>query len=196
VAEPSTTPVSPFNPAAQVARDGPGCSKPLLIGCGLVFLLLGVGVVVLIFEAHNLVGWWFHKIEATFEPRLPADLAPAERQRLHQAFEAAASAATAGQVDIGSMQPFQHKIMALADPQVRISHQDVRELTQALELLAGKPGGPRPPPPPPAPAPPPSQPPRPPSTRPPVSSAPAAPAPPGSAVSPPPPPPRAATARA
>jgi hypothetical protein len=143
--EPSTTPASPFHPAAaQVPRDGPGCSKPLLIGCGVVLLLLGVGAVVLRVELPSIVRWWFHSLEATLAPRLPADLSPAERQRLHRAFEAAGRAASTGQVDIANLQPFQRQLIALKDPDVRLSHKDVRDLTESLEALSRAPGAPGP----------------------------------------------------
>jgi hypothetical protein len=137
VAEPSGTPVSPFNPAAaQVPREGPGCSKPLLIGCGVLLLLLGVGVVVLRVELPDIVRWWFRQLDATLAPRLPADTTQAERQRLHQAFAAAGRAASTGQIDIGSMQRFQRKLMALTDPEIRLTHKDVQELTESLEAMS------------------------------------------------------------
>jgi hypothetical protein len=175
VAEPSTDPVSPFNPAAaQVPREGPGCSKPLLIGCGVVLLLLLVGVVIFRIEFPGIVRWWFHQLDATLAPRLPADATAAERQRLHRAFEAAGRAAATGQVDIGSMQRFQRKLMALADPEVRLSRKDVQELSETLEAMSRGPG-----------AAPPSQPPAPLAAPPPAR--PAAPAPPsGKPASPPP----------
>jgi hypothetical protein len=159
VAEPSSTPVSPFNPAAsQVPREGPGCSKPLLIGCGALLLLLGVGVVVFRVELPDIVRWWFRQLDATLVARLPADTTQAERQRLHAAFAAAGRAASTGQIDIGSMQRFQRKLMALTDPEVRLTHKDVQELTESLEALSRAPGAaaPRQPgaPAPPAPGPP------------------------------------------
>jgi len=172
VADPSTTPTSPFNPPVnQVPREGPGCSKPLLIGCGAVMLLFAIGFVVLLSQAPAIGRWWFHTLESTLEPRLPADLTPAERQRLHRAFAAAGRAAASGQTDLGGLQPFQRKVMALSNPQVPITHKDVRELSEALEALArggappAMPGGgaaPRPPLPKPLPMP---QPPPPPSPR-------------------------------
>ena len=40
---------SPFNPNAPAApRPGPGCSKPLLIGCGALVLVVGICVVFLV----------------------------------------------------------------------------------------------------------------------------------------------------
>ena len=145
MADPSTTPVSPFNPSAvQVPRDGPGCSKPLLIGCGLVLLLLVVGVVVIRVEAPAIIRWTFRLTEASLTPRLPADATPAERQRLHQAFAAAGRAVGTEQTDLANLQRVQHQIIALSGSQAPLTHQQVRELTEALESLAHRPGTPVP----------------------------------------------------
>jgi hypothetical protein len=145
VADPSTTPVSPFNPSAvQVPRDGPGCSKPLLIGCGAMLLLLVVGVVVVRIEAPAIIRWTFRLTEASLTPRLPADATPAERQRLHQAFVAAGRAVGTEQTDLANLQRVQHEIIALSGSQAQLTHQQVRELTEALESLAHRPGSPVP----------------------------------------------------
>ncbi len=145
MADPSTTPVSPFNPSAvQVPRDGPGCSKPLLIGCGLVLLLLVVGVVVIRIEAPAIIRWTFRLTEASLTPRLPADATPAERQRLHQAFAAAGRAVGTEQTDLANLQRVQHQIIALSGSQAPLTHQQVRELTEALESLTHRPRTPVP----------------------------------------------------
>ena len=145
MADPSTTPVSPFNPAvAQVPRDGPGCSKPLLIGCGLLLLLLVVGVVVIRIEAPAIFRWTFRVAETSLTPRLPADTTPAERQRLHQAFEAAGRSIGTDQADLANLQRVQREIMALSGSQAPLTHQQVRELTEALEAVAHKRGAPAP----------------------------------------------------
>ena len=136
MADPSTTPVSPFNPAAvQVPRDGPGCSKPLLIGCGLLLLLLGAGIVLIRVEAPAIFRWTFHVAETSLTPRLPADATPAERQRLHQAFAAAGRSVGADQADLGNLQRVQREIMTLSGSQAALTHQQLRELTAALEAL-------------------------------------------------------------
>jgi hypothetical protein len=145
VADPSTTPVAPFNPSAvQVPRDGPGCSKPLLIGCGLVVLLLVAGVVVIRIKAPAIIRWTFSLAETSLAPRLPADATPAERQRLHQAFEAAGRSVSSEQADLANLQRVQREIMALSGSQAPLTHQQVRELTEALESVAHKPAAPAP----------------------------------------------------
>ena len=145
MADPSTTPVSPFNPSAvQVPRDGPGCSKPLLIGCGLLLLLLVVGVVAIRIEAPAIFRWTFRVAETSLTPRLPADSTPEERQRLHQAFEAAGRSIGTDQTDLANLQRVQREIMALSGSQAPLTHQQVRELTEALEAVAHQRGAPVP----------------------------------------------------
>lgn len=145
MADPSTTPVSPFNPSTvQVPRDGPGCSKPLLIGCGVLLLLLVVGVVVIRIEAPAFVRWTFRLTETSLTPRLPPDTTPAERQRLHRAFENAGRALDSEQTDLASLQRVQREIMALSGSTAPLTHQQVRELTEALEALVHKRGAPAP----------------------------------------------------
>lgn len=181
MADPSTTPVSPFNPAAvQVPRDGPGCSKPLLIGCGLLVLLLVAGVVIIRIEAPAIFRWGFRVAETSLTPRLPPDTTPAERRRLHQAFEAAGRSIGTEQVDLANMQRVQREIMALSGSQAPLTHQQVRELAESLETLVHKRGTPAP-----APGAVPGQPAAPPGAGP----APAPGAVPGQPAAPPPPPP-------
>jgi len=150
-----------------VPRDGPGCSKPLLIGCGLLLLLFIVGVVVIRVEAPAIFRWTFRLAETSLTPRLPADTTPEERQRLHRAFEAAGRSIGSDQTDLANLQRVQREIMALSASQAPLTHQQVRELTEALEAVAHTRGAPTP-----APAPAPGAPPRQPSGAGPRPSAP------------------------
>ena len=128
----------------QVPREGPGCSKPLLIGCGLVFLLLLLGVGVLVTQSTSIVRWWFHTFEMSLGPRLPADLTPAERLGLHRAFEAAARdiGRASGDGGVQQLEAFQRELMKLSNPQTPITRRDVLELTDVLNGLAGRPSPP------------------------------------------------------
>ncbi|HVT59810.1 MAG TPA: hypothetical protein VHR45_15590 [Thermoanaerobaculia bacterium] len=139
MAEPST-PQAPFDPTAP--RGGPGCSKPLLIGCGMVLLLVAVFAVVVIANLPAITRWWFNTIEASLEPRLAPDVTPAERQRLKSAFSSAGRLAEAGKVDMNKLPAFQRQLLALSDPKRRLSRKDVQELTRTLDELTGKPAPP------------------------------------------------------
>jgi hypothetical protein len=143
VADPWTTPVAPFKPAAAPeARETPGCRKALLIGCGLLALLLVAGLVAITLEAPAILSWSFRLAESSITPRLPADATPAERQRLHLAFAAAGRTKVADQAGLAKVQGAQRKIMALSNSTGALTHQQVRELTEALEAAAGKPPAP------------------------------------------------------
>src|SRR3954467_15733473 len=85
-------PASPFNPAPRPAapqRAG-GCSKPLIVGCVVVFLvgaiaLLG-GLWYVSTHAAALLQWSFQQTETSVLAQLPKDVTPEERANLQQAF--------------------------------------------------------------------------------------------------------------
>lgn len=138
MADPASTPASPFRPSAvEVPRDGPGCSKPLLLGCGFLLLLVVIGFVILRIEAPAMLRWMFRAAETSLAPRLPADTTPAERARLHRAFEAAGRSIGGGdQADLANLQRVQRELMTLIGSEAPLTRQQVRELTESLEALA------------------------------------------------------------
>ena len=140
---PYSTP-SPFNPSGVPARPTgrSGCSKPLLIGCGALLLLLGIGLVVMIYNAPKIVQWSFRAMEQDIMGRLGPDVTPEDRARLAAAFEDARGAMEKNQIELSKVQAFQDKIMDVAPANRKLSREDVQELTRALEDLAGKKAGP------------------------------------------------------
>jgi hypothetical protein len=143
--QPPYPPPSPFNPPGVPPTGVPGrppgrsgCSKPLLIGCGAVLLLLGIGLIVMIFNAPKIVQWSFRAMEQDIMGRLGPDVTPEDRARLATAFEDARSAMARNQMDITKVQAFQNKIMEVAPASRPLSQKDVQELTRSLEELAGK----------------------------------------------------------
>jgi hypothetical protein len=181
----SPKPVSPFNPPiTQVPRGGPGCGKPLVIGCGVLLLLFAAGLITLAVEWRAVLRGYFQVLETSLAPRLPADLTPAERDRLHRAFAGAASFDAADETRLPALQRLQRKVVLLSGSQEPLSHRDVQDLAEDLEALHR-------PPPPAAPAPPAS--PGAPGSPPPAASPgvpgspPPAAAPPGTPRTPPPP---------
>ncbi|HVT15349.1 MAG TPA: hypothetical protein VHQ90_04080 [Thermoanaerobaculia bacterium] len=134
---PSPSVPSPFDPRPE-SRSGPGCSKPLLLGCGAVLVLLGIGAVVFVVEAPTLFRKILDSMAGSLEPRLPPDLTPQERQRLHAAFAAAGRAVENKKADLRKAQAFQRKLLAVSDPQKPLTRQDVLDLIRALEDLAGQ----------------------------------------------------------
>jgi hypothetical protein len=145
VADPFTTPVAPFNPAAtQEPSEGSGCGKPALIGCGLLLVLVVAGMVAITLEMPALLRWSFRLAEAGLTPRLPADATAAERQRLRLAFQAAGRINVGDQAALARLQLAQKKVLALSGSTGPLTRQQLRELTEALEAAAGKPPPPVP----------------------------------------------------
>lgn len=131
---------SPFNPTPVGSRPPgrSGCSKPLLIGCGAVLLLLGIGLIAMIYNAPKIVQWSFKAMEQDILGRLGPDVTPEDRARLVAAFEDARGAVAGNKVDVTKLQPFQNKVMEVAPANKKLTREEVLELTRALEELAGK----------------------------------------------------------
>ena len=134
---------SPFNPpgtpGVPVRPPGrSGCSKPLLIGCGAVLLLLVAGLFVMIFNAPKIVRWSFSMMEQDVMGRLGPDVTPEDRARLATAFEDARRAMEKNQIDLSKVQAFQNKILEVAPAGRQLSRKDIQELTRVLDDLAGK----------------------------------------------------------
>ena len=144
--QPPYPPPSPFNPPGAQPPGVPGrppgrgCSKPLLIGCGAVLLLLAVGLLLMIFNAPKIVQWSFRMMEQDIMGRLGPDVTPEDRARLATAFDDARRAmATMDQEELPKFQALQSKIMEVAPAARKLSRKDVQELTRLLEDLAGTP---------------------------------------------------------
>lgn len=132
-------PPQPFNPAV-VSRSGKGCSKPLLIGCAAVLVLLGLGMVVFVVKMPDVMSWLFKQWEAQIGTQLPADVTAAEKERLHAAFAAAIHALRTQPVDPAKLKPVQiqmTQIMEMGHSQSKLTHEDLSRLIAALENLGG-----------------------------------------------------------
>jgi len=129
----------PPQPIGPSEKSRGGCSRPLLLGCAALLVLLGIGAVVFVVKARDIVQWGFTRMETEVMARLPADLPAAERERLAGAFTAVRQGLENDQVDVASLQPVQAKILEIAGkPQGQVTREDVRELTERLERLAGR----------------------------------------------------------
>ena len=142
--QPPYPPPSPFNPpgvSPGVPERPPGrsgCSKPLLIGCGALLVLLGIGLVVMIANIPKVLQWTFRTMEQDIMSRLGPDVTPEDRAHLAAAFEDARKALATKQGDLTKVQAFQGKMMDVAPAGRKLSRKDVQELTRSLEDLAGK----------------------------------------------------------
>ncbi len=109
----------------------------MVVGCA--GLLLVGAFALLISLAPSFIRWSFQKMEESLSARLPADLTPAERDRLHRAFQTAGHAASSGQGDFDGMRRFQQQMLSLEGSQRQLSHLEVQQLTRALESLSRRP---------------------------------------------------------
>lgn len=144
--QPPYSPPSPFNPPGVGEPGVParppgrsGCSKPLLIGCGAVLLLLGIGLMVMIFNVPKLMQWSFRALEQEVMKRLGPDVTPEDRARLAAAFEDVHRAMEKNEgMDFTKIQAFQNKVMEVTASGQSFSRKDVQEVIRLLEDLAGK----------------------------------------------------------
>ncbi|HYN21139.1 MAG TPA: hypothetical protein VE078_09280 [Thermoanaerobaculia bacterium] len=142
--EPTKTPAAPFHPG-EPRRTGPSRTRPLLIGCGVVLVLLGIGAIVLVVKLPELVDWMFHQLESQVMAKLPPDITLEERQRLDAAFDAAAGAIGERRANQAKAEELNAVLMEFARAGRTITREDVLELTRALEETAGKAAHPDPP---------------------------------------------------
>ncbi len=137
-----TNPPSPFDPGRHAGQPrperGPSKTRPLLIGCGAVFILLGIATVILITKLPELSGWVFQQLEQKVMAKLPPDVTPEERQRLDVAFDDAARAVGEGKTDPEKVQELNSMLMEMGQPGRILIHEDILRLTHDLEEVAGK----------------------------------------------------------
>ncbi len=128
-------------PFSETPKDAPGgCGRPFLIGCALIVVLLGLLLLGFLWKARDLMPalfrWSLDQFEQQVSGSLPADLSEAERQRLADAFDAAAAAVEDGTADTAALQGLQGKLLEVARAG-RLSRDEVLGLIEALEAVAG-----------------------------------------------------------
>lgn len=130
-------PQKPFAPEPKAAPGG--CGKPVLIGCGLLAILLGIGAVVFVVKAKSLLAFALEKLEAEVVANLPEDVTGEERERLRTAFDGTLARIRSGQIDPEALQRLQLKLVAAAESasQDKLTRDEVQALTLALEGFAG-----------------------------------------------------------
>ena len=127
----------PFASAPLTPRAG-GCGKPLLGGCGIVLVLLGLAAIVFIIRAKDLLVWSLGKVKAAVEQNLPADVTEADRERFDVAFAAATRAIRAGRMHAEPLQELQAELLRVVQkPKGALTREDYLRLTRALERVGG-----------------------------------------------------------
>ncbi len=127
----------PFAPTPVQPRAG-GCSKPVLIGCGVLFLLLGIGGLVFVMKARDLLIWSLDRTRAAVLGNLADDVSPADRERFDAAYAAAVTRIRDGKMDPVALQSLQTQLLATAsNPREKVTHDKFLSLTEALEKMGG-----------------------------------------------------------
>ncbi|HKV12042.1 MAG TPA: hypothetical protein VJ725_28110 [Thermoanaerobaculia bacterium] len=147
---PAPPPPSPFQPItpgpAPVPGKTGGCGKPVVIGCLVVLVLVGIGLVgIFVYVSKHydqIMNMSLRQTEAQIFAQMPEDVTPQERERLRAAFEGARQAyATRELQDVAQQgQQVQFKLLELVRKGNNMTRQDILDLTEMLERLAGTEG--------------------------------------------------------
>ena len=128
----------PFEPRAAPSMPS-GCGKPVLVGCGAAAVIAGIGVLLLLAFAPRIFGWALGRFESQLLSALPPTVDAAERARLEAAFDSAIAAVAAGEADPQALLDLQGPLTRVAGKSGEdLTAEDVRELTEALERVAGR----------------------------------------------------------
>jgi len=156
MAEPTgtpSTPRSPFNPPPPTAVRTGGPAKPLVIGCLVLLVLVGAGLIGGLYYVgqhyDQLFAWSLSQLRNGIVPRLPPDLPAEARQRLDAAFTDAQSAVGAIRGNPKAAQRLQTSMLELAgqaEGKEPLTLQQVEEITATLEKIAAIGKEPEPPP--------------------------------------------------
>jgi len=140
-------PQSPFDPDhVDSDRAGGGrLPRPLMMGCGIVLLLFGIGLVAFLVKGEavmrHLLAWSLDSVRTEVMATLPKDLTPAERQRLQNAFESAsASVRGSKKLDLNALQTLQPQLMEVSRSLGKgtLTREQCLHLAASLEVLAGE----------------------------------------------------------
>jgi hypothetical protein len=127
----------PFAPAPVQPRAG-GCSKPALIGCGVVFLLLGIVGLVVVMKARDLLVWSLDRTRTAILGNLADDVTAADRERFDAAYAAAITRIRDNKMDPTALQSLQTQLLSSAsNPGQKVTRERFLAMTAALEKMGG-----------------------------------------------------------
>jgi len=133
-------PIVPGRPFTGEPRKMPGgCSRPLLLGCGGVVILLGIAAIVFVVKAKDLLAWTMRELEQQVVAAWPADATAEERIRLDRGFAAALDKIKQGEVEPPALFALQRQLAKAADKSQKkqLTRDDVLDLLSALERVGG-----------------------------------------------------------
>lgn len=136
--EPTPSPAAEPFAAAPVEPRAGGCSKPMLVGCGVLFLLLGVVGLVFVMKARELLVWSLDRTRGAVLANLSEEITPADRERFDAAYAAATTRIRDGKIDPVALQSLQGQLMkSIENPRQPVSREKFLQLTEALEKVGG-----------------------------------------------------------
>jgi hypothetical protein len=135
---PPPVPGRPFTGEPRALPTG-GCSRPVLVGCGAVIVLLGIAGIVFVAKAKDILAYAMRELHEQVTSALPAEVTAAERRRLDRGFDAALERINAGQVEPPALYALQRQLMSAAEKSQSksLTHDDVLDLLSALERVGG-----------------------------------------------------------
>ena len=125
----------PFGAAPAEPRVG-GCGKPALIGCGIVFLLLGVGGITLVLNAKSLLAWFLAQAKPTILANAGADVTAEDRARFERAFDASLARIREGKIDPVGLQAVQGQLSKAVE-KPGVPRETFLALAEAFEKMGG-----------------------------------------------------------
>lgn len=135
---PPAPPPRPFSGEPRPVGGG-GCGRPLLVGCGVVIVLLGIAGIVFVAKAKDILAYAMRELHEQVTAALPAEVTADERARLDRGFDAALARIGEGKVETPALYALQRQLMKAAErSQSReLTHDDVLDLLSALERVGG-----------------------------------------------------------
>ena len=133
VPPPPPAQAKPFAP--EKVSGGGGCQKPLLVGCGLLSLLLGIAAVVFVIKAKDVLAYAMNQLRSEVVAHLPEDAGETERQRVETGFDAALARIRSGELDPVALQDLQKKLTSAASAAAtrRLTREELDGLVAALD---------------------------------------------------------------
>lgn len=134
----SPPPSRPFTGEPKRVAGG-GCGRPLLVGCGVLVVLLGVAAIVFVAKAKDLLAWTMRELQQQVVVALPDDVTAEERARLDSGFEASLERIYAGEVEPPALYALQRQLMNAAEKSQAktLTRDDALDLLSALERVGG-----------------------------------------------------------
>jgi hypothetical protein len=136
---PPTPPPRPFSGEPRDLGSRGGCGRPLLLGCGVLIVLLGIAGIVFVAKAKDILAYAMGELQQQVTAALPPEVTTDERTRLARGFDAAMERIAAGKVEPPALYALQRQLMKAAEkaPAGTLTHDDVLDLLSALERVGG-----------------------------------------------------------